>query len=101
MFQSQQAFRGSIVKAVHFKIIIICIYRNPICHIQIPLDNSEITVDYLDKMKDQVIIIGDLNINVFKHESTKKTSRIIIKHVRFTSSNKYTHQDTEKDKISY
>lgn len=57
MFQSQQAFRGSIVEAVHFKIIIICIYRNPISHIQILLDNLEINVDYLDKMKDQAIII--------------------------------------------
>lgn len=101
MFQSQQAFQGSTVKAVHFKIIIICIHRNPISHIQILLDNLEITVDYLDKMKDQVIIIGDLNINVFKHDSTKKTTRIIIKHVQYTSSNKCTHQDTERDKIHY
>jgi 2-phospho-L-lactate transferase/gluconeogenesis factor (CofD/UPF0052 family) len=36
----------------------------------LPMEEEE--VDYLDKMKDQVIIIGDLNINIFKQDSTKK-----------------------------
>jgi hypothetical protein len=40
-------------------------------------DNLQITVDYLDKMKDQVIIIG-LNINVLKHDSTKKKLELLL-----------------------
>jgi len=40
--------------------------------------NLEITVNYLDKRKDQVIIIGDLKINVFKHDSTKKRLELLL-----------------------
>jgi hypothetical protein len=40
VFQSQRAFHSSILKTVHFKMIIISIYRNPNSHIQILLDNS-------------------------------------------------------------
>jgi hypothetical protein len=39
-------FKVSIVKLVHFKIIIVCIYRNPNSNIQIMLDSLEIILDY-------------------------------------------------------
>jgi hypothetical protein len=37
------------------------------------LDSLEITVDYLGKMQEQITIM-DLNINVSKHDITKKNS---------------------------
>jgi hypothetical protein len=39
-------FKVSIVKLVHFKIIIICTYRNTNSNIQIMLDSLEIILDY-------------------------------------------------------
>jgi phosphopentomutase len=42
----------------------------------VPMEEEE--VNYLDKMKDHAIIIGDLNINIFKQDSTKKKLELLI-----------------------
>jgi hypothetical protein len=71
-------FEASIVKLVNFKIVIICIYRNPNSDIQILLDNLEIILEYLDNKNDQVIIIRDLNINFLKDNSDKKKLEMLL-----------------------
>jgi hypothetical protein len=45
-------FEFSIVKPVHFKLLVICIYRNPNSNIKIMLDNLELVLHYPDKIKD-------------------------------------------------
>jgi hypothetical protein len=42
------------------------------------LDSLEIILDYIDKMKDQVIIIGDLNINFLKNYRNKKKIEVLL-----------------------
>jgi hypothetical protein len=45
-------FEVSIVKLVHYRITVICIYRNPNSNNQIMLDSLEIILDYTHKIKD-------------------------------------------------
>jgi hypothetical protein len=42
------------------------------------LDSLEIILDYVDKMKDQVIIIGDLNINFLKNNRNKEKLEVLL-----------------------
>jgi hypothetical protein len=49
------------------------------------LDSLEIILDYIDKMKDQVIIIGDLNINFLKDHRNKEKLEVLL-NMLFTSS---------------
>ena len=42
------------------------------------LDSLEIILDYIDKMKDQVIIIGDLNINFLKNDRNKEKLEVLL-----------------------
>ena len=65
-----------IIKLVHFKIIIICFYRNSTGNTQILLHNLETILDILIKRKD--IIIGDLNINFLKNYYNKKNSEVVF-----------------------
>jgi hypothetical protein len=41
------------------------------------LDSLEIILDYTYKMKDQVIILGDLNINLLKNDRNKENFYLI------------------------
>ena len=59
-------FEVTSVKLIHFKLFIIVYIE-----IQILIDNIELVLRYLDKMKDQVIMIGDLKINFFKNASNE------------------------------
>jgi hypothetical protein len=64
-------FKVSIVKLVHFKILFV--YIGTLRAItKLCLIVSEIILDYIDKMKDQVIIIGDLNISSLKKIQIRK-----------------------------
>ena len=59
-------FQASIVKLEKFKLIIICIYKNPNSNIKMLLDNLEIILDHFEKAGNKIVIIGDLNINFFE-----------------------------------
>jgi hypothetical protein len=52
-------FEASIVKLEQFKLIIICIYKNPNSNIKILLDNLEIVLDHFEKANNEIIIICD------------------------------------------
>ena len=65
-------FEASIVKLEQFKLIIICIYKNPNSNIKILLDNLEIVLDHFEKANNEIIIICDWNINYLKNNWEKK-----------------------------
>jgi hypothetical protein len=73
----EEHFEASIVKLIHFKLVI-CLYRNPTGNIQILLNNLDTILGYFDKKNDEIIIIGDLNINFLKNYCSKKSLEVLL-----------------------
>jgi endonuclease/exonuclease/phosphatase family metal-dependent hydrolase len=42
------------------------------------LDRLETVLDFIDKMKDQIILMGDLNINFLKSDKNKEKLEVLL-----------------------
>jgi hypothetical protein len=76
--ETDEHFTIGIVKLVHYKITVTCVYRNPNSNIQITLDRLQTILDFIDKMKDQFIIMGNLNINFLKSDRNKEKPEVLL-----------------------
>lgn len=52
----------------NYKFVVVGLYRSPSSSCEIFVNRLDILIDYLNKRFDSVIIGGDLNIDVLKHD---------------------------------
>ena len=65
-------FEASMVELPSFRIVVICVYRNPSSDVNIMIEKLDFLLNYLQNKGKHVIIVGDLNLD-FSHAQNSST----------------------------